>query len=75
MMQYYDATDPYGGDGGYYDDGGTGDGGGEPTGITGGTDPTNPPTYKPSPNGWWAWIGGVWQWMTEPAPTTVSKTV
>jgi hypothetical protein len=74
MMQYYDGTDPYGGDGGDYG-GGTGGDGGEPTGIIGGTDPNTRPTFTPGPNGWWAWIGGAWQWMTEPAPRTVSKTV
>lgn len=74
MMQYYDSTDPYGGSsGGSYDGGSTGDSG--DGGYTGGTDPNNPPNWKPEPNGWWEFWGGVWRWVTEPAPTTVSKTV
>jgi hypothetical protein len=60
--------DPTGGGGGGGGD--TGDGG-VPTGDTGGTDPYNPPTYKPTPNGWWTFIGGVWRWMTEGVPRTV----
>lgn len=66
MMQI---VDPYEYGAGTYSDGG------EDSGITGGTDPDNPPTYKPSGNGWWEFWGGVWHWMTEPAPRTVSKSV
>lgn len=66
--------DPYYDDGGY--GGGTGDtGGGTDTGTTGGTDPSNPPRWRPTPNGWWEFFGGVWRWMSEPAPHTLSKTV
>ncbi|MFL5537852.1 MAG: hypothetical protein ACJ8J0_02615 [Longimicrobiaceae bacterium] len=67
-MMYYDGADPVTGDsggGGYYGDSGTG----EDTGITGGTNPSSQPTYKPTPNGWWEFFGGVWHWMTESPKT------
>ena len=68
---YYD---PYGGGGGGDYGGGGGDGGGEDTGITGGSDPTSPPTLRPGPNGWWEFIGGVWRWMTDPVPRALTPT-
>jgi hypothetical protein len=66
---YYNSQDPY------YDDGSGGFSGGYSGGSSGGVDSgiTDPsptkPTYKPTPNGWWELIGGVWHWMTEPART------
>jgi hypothetical protein len=73
MNEFYDSTDPYGGGGGGgYDGGDSGSGdSGEPTG---GSDPTNPPRWKPTPNGWWEFIGGVWRWVTEPARTLSTTT-
>ena len=67
--------DPSYDDGGYGGTGGTGSTGGTDSGTTGGTDPTTPPRWKPGPNGWWQFFDGVWRWMTEPAPHTISKTV
>ena len=66
--------DPNYDDGGYGGTGGTGDTGGTDSGTTGGSDPTNPPRWKPGPNGWWQFFDGVWRWMTEPVPRTIAVT-
>ena len=58
-----DPDNPYGGE---FPDDDTGGGG-----YTGGTDPNNPPHWRPDPDGWWEFIDGVWRWMTTPAPGTV----
>jgi hypothetical protein len=72
-MMYLDPYYPDTGDSGGGGTGGTG--GTDDGGTTGGTDPTSPPTWKPEPNGWWEFIGGVWRWVTDPAPRTLEKTV
>jgi hypothetical protein len=60
---YNDPTNPYYEDPAYT--GGTGD-----TGDT--TTQTDRPYGDPDDNGYWAFIGGVWRWLTEPLGRTTT---
>lgn len=55
-----DPTDPYGSQ---YGD--------EDPPITGGTDPNNPPSWRPGPNGFWSFVNGVWTWISSAVPNTI----
>ncbi|HEU0299847.1 MAG TPA: hypothetical protein VFR37_10340 [Longimicrobium sp.] len=57
MDEYQDPTEPPLDDGGY---------------LVGGTNPNKPPSWVPGP-GWWEFVNGVWRWISDPAPTTVTR--